>query len=914
MSRPSTALGRLVVVWLRAAPTSVGIVAGVVLLTTFLATAGPLWFGQRASAAFPALLSTVSAGQSGLEFDQAGLIERGHAVAEPLSEVTAAGDVLHAEIPPSIVGALRPRIDVIDTQEQLAVDPPQQVTRLTLRIEPASADAITFFAGRAPTGHIDILVRPLRNVDDQWPIYEVALSRTTASALKVSIGDKLVLTPGENEGSFAGVEVVGLFDVIDQTDPRWFGDVSLVTPGIQRLTPELFAYHAVGLLSPDAYSTLGAAGAKPLTYRWRFPLDVASAASLDLDRVATDLAKLRAAHPFSGTGAVATPGLSTGLTPLLDLVRSQRTIAGTALVLASTGGMIASLGALALVAGALGRSRRETIQLARARGADLPRLVAIQFVESVILVAPAATVGISAAFLIVGGSPGGAIPGTIVALGAILLLARAGFFAARSSLASGRQRSRLVLDARDRRRVLDAAIVIVAVATAVATGSGPVADPTAPPDPARALGPGLLAIAGAVVILRVFDGVMTGLAWLLRRTRGFVTVHATRGLARGPRTHELPLVVLLVAVAAGVFATTVATTIDATQALAAATQTGADYRIEPVHVGGLPPDLDLDAIGEIGPTAIVGRDVGALQIGFTRQPVDVVGIDAVGYAAVTAGTPIAASLPAGFRETTPADGSATHPVPIVIPSSLASDTGLGVGSTVRLAISGGLATALVVDVGDPIPATAVGRGILAPLGALRSAFPDRAFGPTQIFLRGDAAARARLDAVIAPYSSNLRVLARNDVETSLRTAPLVDTMSTAFLGAEVIAGLYAAIVVGAAVAQTLTLRSAELSLLRALGLTGRRAVGIVVIELGSTIVVASVAGLALGLVTASLILPGLGVERFVGVAVAARPAVEPSGMLRALLAPAIASLAAVLLAARALGSSGVAGWIRSGET
>jgi hypothetical protein len=139
-------------------------------------------------------------------------------------------------------------------------------------------------------------------------------------------------------------------------------------------------------------------------------------------------------------------------------------------------------------------------------------------------------------------------------------------------------------------------------------------------------------------------------------------------------------------------------------------------------------------------------------------------------------------------------------------------------------------------------------------------------------------------------------------------------MTSAFLLAQLIAALYAAVVVGTAVAQALATRTAEMSLLRAIGLPGARAVGIVVLELGSTILVALAGGLALGLATAALVVPGLGVERFVGVAVAAPTAVDPAGIALAVLAPAIAGLVALVVVGRAGGSSDVAGWIRSAET
>ena len=776
-------------------------------------------------------------------------------------------------------------------------------------------DAIRIYQGRMPTGHVAITPPPEGTTAFPKPTYEIALSRTTAGVLGVTVGNHFDLTNGSARSGTLVAMVVGLFDVVDPTAERWFGDVTLDQPGIRQLSPERFEYHGVGLLSPDAYGSLVAGPPfQNLRYRWRFVLDPGQVAAVGVDRFSVDLAKLRAAFPFSGSGVSDAPSLSTGLSPLLDLYRSQRAIAATAVLLASIGAIVASGGALALIAAALDRRRSTTVRLARARGADLRRLLGIGLVESVVLVVPSVIVGAWLASALLG-APAEPTGGAIVGIVAVGLLVAAGLGGARASLASGRRRTDRTTDARNRRRVFDALVIVVAVGTAVALRSGATPDPAAPPEPTRAAAPALLAIAGAIVLLRLFDALVAGLARIARRGRGFVGVHAVRSLARGPRTHELPLVVLLVAVASGVFSTTVATTIDRTQVLAAATEVGGDYRIEATHPGPLPPNLDFNALAAIGPTAVDGRDVGTLLgIGYAGQAVDVVGLDAPGYAAVTAGTPIAVAYPPGFIADPPADGTPGRPVPIIVAPSVASDTGLRAGSVVRLSIGVRSATVVVVGVADLVPAMALGRGIVAPLDALRAAYPDHTFQATQAFVRATPADRPAIEAVLQPYRAGLLVVALTEVQSTLRTTPLVDTMTSAFLLAQLIAALYAAVVVGTAVAQALATRTAEMSLLRAIGLPGARAVGIVVLELGSTILVALAGGLALGLATAALVVPGLGVERFVGVAVAAPTAVDPAGIALAVLAPAVAGLVAVVVVGRARGSSDVAEWIRSAET
>ena len=152
MRRAILAVPRLVAVWLRAAPSAILIVVAVVGLTSFLATAAPLWFVRTADAALPSLLDTVSPGRSGLEFERSGRIEPGET--DQLAGVRAAGDEIRAGLPGSLDRIVAQRMDLIDSAELLAVGPPQPITYLTFRIERAISDAIHFYAGRAPTNRI----------------------------------------------------------------------------------------------------------------------------------------------------------------------------------------------------------------------------------------------------------------------------------------------------------------------------------------------------------------------------------------------------------------------------------------------------------------------------------------------------------------------------------------------------------------------------------------------------------------------------------------------------------------------------------------------------------------------------------------------------------------------------------------
>ena len=277
MIRRLRAVARLVIVWLRAAPSGIAILVAIVALTSFLATAAPLWFDRSSQAGLASLLTTAPRGGSGLEFERSGQIQPG--TGDPLSGVAAEGDKIFAQLPATIAGGVKPHLDVIDSQEFLAIGPPQPITDLTLRIQPAAMDAIRIYQGRMPTGHVAITPPPEGMTAFPKPTYEIAISRTTAGVLGVTVGNHFDLTNGSARSGTLVAMVVGLFDVVDPTAERWFGDVTLDQPGIRQLSPERFEYHGVGLLSPDAYGSLVAGPPfQNLRYRWRFVLDPAQVA------------------------------------------------------------------------------------------------------------------------------------------------------------------------------------------------------------------------------------------------------------------------------------------------------------------------------------------------------------------------------------------------------------------------------------------------------------------------------------------------------------------------------------------------------------------------------------------------------------------------------------------------------------
>lgn len=112
-------------------------------------------------------------------------------------------------------------------------------------------------------------------------------------------------------------------------------------------------------------------------------------------------------------------------------------------------------------------------------------------------------------------------------------------------------------------------------------------------DPFLVAAPAVLLLAGALLSLRLVPLVARLAERIAGPTRGAVSSLGFRQLARRPRAYSRSVLLLVLAVAIGVFATTYASTWHQSQLDQAAHTAGADVRVEPSGVTGAPPTIDL---------------------------------------------------------------------------------------------------------------------------------------------------------------------------------------------------------------------------------------------------------------------------------------------------------------------------------
>jgi putative ABC transport system permease protein len=877
----------------------------VVAITAFLVTLAPLWFGHATDDALRTRLAAATEAQRGLEFELRGSLAPSPEA--PLGAVEAQADALTAELPASLRGALGAPAALVDSGEFLVPDAPRPILRVGLRIEDV-AEGIRFVSGRPPTGRTATVELPDHPEWGGVVVFEVALSSGTAAEVGLAVGDRIAMVPGTNRLGFLAIEVVGIFDVVDPADGRWFADPTLATAIEERVSAEVTIYHATALLAPSAYPALVGHGGgfmpvhPDLRYRWRYRLDPDRIPADKVADVMVDLARLRAAHPFGATAT--TPALSTGLADLMARYRADRATAGTAVALAMVGPLVAMVAALALLAVEASRRRREASHVLLARGGRMFHVVGGRTLEALTVALPAALAGGGLAAVVTGG------PGTAVALAPAIAtgLAATGLFMGAAAVearrpAAGREAGRGGSSGR-RRLVFDVLVVAVALGCAASLrGRDPAGVAASGASPLLAAVPVLLALAGGIVVLRVYRLAARLGARAAAARPGLPAAHGLRGAARGVAGQQVSLVALVLVVAMGVFSAIVVGTLAEGQERAAAEAVGADFRVEEHAPGGLPPPFNLQGIPAIEATAIATR-TGASLLGDGRVPatVNLVVLDAPAYAAVIAGRPVDAALPAGLlAPPAPDAGTKASPVAAIVGAATMDRLRLAPGDVGTLTVRGRTVSIRAVEGRTRFPGLgSIDDAVLLDRAAAEVALAGNVGPPSVIYVRAAPATEPALAAAVARYGVVIDLETRERSLAALREGALVAAIRTGFGAALFIAFAYAALVVAVAARGSIRQRERELAVLRALGTTTGSLVTVLAVEVVPLVLIAVGAGAGLGALVAALTIPDLGLERVVGSAGSPGLAVDPALLVGLVAVPFAGAALAVAVGALAV--------------
>ncbi|MER7420178.1 FtsX-like permease family protein [Micromonospora peucetia] len=409
-------------------------------------------------------------------------------------------------------------------------------------------------------------------VEGRWPAdapkgqpVQVTLAADVARKLNLRVGSRLTLAPpgpvSPDSPIPVQVTVVGLFQPRDGADGFWDGLPPLLRVGEPEGDGEPFI--AVGVVDGAALNRQAVAG-WPLTFSWRYRLGAGGIDVRGLDQVIDGLQQMT--RETAGRNLV--QGLDIPLRAFSAEVASARTVLG---VIAA--GVLATLtGLVVLAAGLLARRRRAEFTLLRARGGARTASAGRSLAEVLLVVPPAAVLG----WLIGNLAPGAPGQTGWFAVAATILVVSVLPVATLAASNGGVGRRDLVrVRPSARRLTVEAGLLLLAgIATVLLRRRGLTPGEV---DPLLVSVPVLLAVAAAVVAMRVYPWPLRLVSRLAARARGSV---AFLGTARAGRSVvAVPLVVVVLAIATAAFCAVTAAGVEASRDRAASRMVPGDALI-----------------------------------------------------------------------------------------------------------------------------------------------------------------------------------------------------------------------------------------------------------------------------------------------------------------------------------------------
>ncbi len=872
----------------------------VVAVTSLLFAATPRLFNRVSDEALRYIVNAAPAAQRNVTLALNSRISPG--VGGGVSGVRADGDQLVERFPPRLAALISGQSLVVTTTRFYVTDPPSFETHVSLRYQDGFTDATRLVAGRWPISRDEPLQQARIGSGSggtggggtdgggtdagQSPgptIVETAISSSAAAAIGAHLGDRLPITVDGSDPLLARsplqiapaeIEIVGLYEPLDATADYWAGDTSLLEAkqGGSDLRPVAYV---TGYVPAEMYPDLAASGL-PFRYEWRLTIDPER---LDASDVAALQDELRHLGFTTSAVALVAPGtvtVRTSLPAILDRYVAQLARSQSLLAVAAIGPFGLAAGAMAMIAILLVTSRRAELTLTRGRGASGWLVLGTELWEAILIAGGASLLGLLAATLLVPARDSPLAPVLAITTGAaaVLLLLGASWPMARRPLGQLGREDPPVLRVSARRLVIELTIVGTAIAGALLlrqrglTFEGETGAPRF--DPLLAAVPLLVGLAAGIVVMRLYPLPIRGLGWLAARRRDLIPVLGLRTIGRRRAAANLPLLVLLLTATFGAFASVITSTVGQGQLVTSYQAVGADYRVERIGIGALPPSLDPASIP--GVEAVANGMVDETAAFATTQSqlasINLEAIDPRAYQQVTSGTPADPGWPAAILAPPPSGtaGTEADPIPAILSNQLPSGSApLAAGDTFRITVAGQPMTFRVVQRRARFPGVSAAVPFaIVPFDWIRAATSRDTLPPSVMWVRGPDSVSEPLAAAVAAAPGTARIVSRYDAYAALHDAPLSSAIASVFVLALFVGALYMAITIVGALVLSATRRTQDLAYLRTLGVTARQALALTVVDHAPPVAIAVPVGVLLGVGIADLLGPAMGLGTFVG--------------------------------------------------
>jgi putative ABC transport system permease protein len=862
-----------------------------VLVTSACAAAAPRLFDRFADDALRGEVVNATPFQRNIQLIEESFIAAGED-GDRMSRVAERGEQLEAQIPAGVRSLFRDRNFLAETSRWAVLEDTVDQGFVRMRIQEGIADHVRFTDGRPPTDATRTTQVAVAGEDGETEtvdvtVLEVALSNETLERIGLAVGDTWMLEPdatdrlvGRGHDPFTlAVDVVGSYEANDPDEEYWLDDTALIRPSIRRSGDEDLVY-MTAMLASEAYDELVAssfASVFPIHYGWRYFVGPDALESEELPAILADLRRLDGTFSSASGPVIEGTLLQSGLLPLLESVRARWESVAAVLAVVGLGPAAVGVAALALVGLLVMQRRRAALALGRARGASSGQLLSSVLIEGLVISLPPAILATGLAVLLL---PSGqwrlALGAAIgVALLTTLLLVAAG---APTALAAPRGPGRdvpIVRPPSPRRLLLEGLVVALAILGAYLLRERGVAGASSTTelggvDPFIAVVPALAGIAAGILAVRLLPIPMAVVARGAARRRDLVPSLALRRVTRGGSGAAI-LIVLMATATIGTFSGATLVHLDRASEAVAWEEIGAPYRV----VAPAPLPTSFDPASLPGVEAAAGEYEVSALVQDRFLPLQFLAVDAAAYEDVIAGAEADVHLPAEM--TTPAVPPG-EPIPALATHHMTEGkNAIGVGDTFNVVVEGYPVTFRIADIRDSWPGMAPNQAwVLASrdqLRALRGGAGLRS--STAAYLRAPATAGPDLEQAILRAVPDAQVESRSERIASIEESPMTRGLVAGVGTGAFVAFAYAALAVAAAVALTGASRAIEVAHLRTLGLSRRQAVWLVIVEHGPTIVVAFVAGVALGLALFALMRDGLGLASLVGAPIVVDVGVDP---------------------------------------